>query len=137
MKVFLDTSAFVKRYVDEPGSYEVIKICRQADLLILSIICLSEMISTLCRLVREEKISAKDYRQIKHQVLKEIETIEICSLGPEVIKRAIGCLEKNSLRAVEALHLGCALIINPDLFVSSDTRQILAANKEGLTVLEV
>jgi predicted nucleic acid-binding protein len=137
MKVFFDTSAFVKRYIDEPGSNEVIKICRQADLLILSIICLPEMISTLSRLVREEIISAKDYRQTKLQVLKELEAIEICNLTAEVIKRAISCLESSPLRAMDALHLSCALVMNPDLFVSSDTRQIIAANKEGLKVLEV
>ena len=27
--------------------------------------------------------------------------------------------------------------VNPDLFEPSDTRQVLAVNKEGLTVLEV
>ena len=137
MKVFFDTSAFVKRYLDEPGSNEVIKICRQADLLILSIICLPEMISTLRRLVREERISAKDYRQTKRRVLKELEAIEICNLTSEVIKRAIGCLGNSPLRAMDALHLGCALAIKPDLFVSSDTQQVIAANKEGLKVLEV
>ena len=137
MKVFFDASAFVKRYINEPGSNEVIKICRQADQLILSIICLPEMISTLSRLVREKIISAKDYRQTKLQVLQELEAIEICNLTAEVIKRAISCLESSPLRAMDALHLGCALVMNPDLFVSSDTRQIMAANKEGLTVLKL
>ena len=137
MKVFFDTSAFVKRYVDEPGSNEVIKICRQADMLILSIICLPEMISTLRRLVREDKISAKDYRQTKLQVLKELEAIEICNITSRAIKRAISCLESSPLRAMDALHLGCALTMNADLFVSSDTRQIIAAKKEGLKVMEV
>ncbi|GAI32781.1 unnamed protein product, partial [marine sediment metagenome] len=62
MKIFFDTSALVKRYVDEPNSDRVIEICRQADRLILSIICLPEMISTLNRLLRENTISAEDYR---------------------------------------------------------------------------
>ncbi len=31
-KVFFDTSAFVKRYVNESGSQRVIEICQQAEL---------------------------------------------------------------------------------------------------------
>ncbi len=39
MKVFFDTSAFVKRYVNETGSQAVVEICQNADTLALSIIC--------------------------------------------------------------------------------------------------
>ena len=51
MKIFFDTSAFVKRYATEPGSDDVMDLCRQADSLALSIICLPEMVSTLRRLL--------------------------------------------------------------------------------------
>ena len=54
MKLFLDTSAFAKRYVAEPGSEKVMALCQEADALFVSVICLPELISTLCRLVREK-----------------------------------------------------------------------------------
>jgi len=47
VKVFLDTSAFAKRYVAEPGSDKVMATCQQADSLVVSVICLPELISTL------------------------------------------------------------------------------------------
>jgi predicted nucleic acid-binding protein len=56
MRVFFDTSAFVKRYVEEPGTEKVLDICGQAEQLVLCIICLPEMISTLNRFVREGKL---------------------------------------------------------------------------------
>jgi hypothetical protein len=46
MRVFFDTSAFAKRYIEEPGTDKVIEICRQAEHLVLCVICLPEMIST-------------------------------------------------------------------------------------------
>jgi uncharacterized protein len=137
MRAFFDTSAFVKRVIEEPGSDEVIEICRQAEQLILCVICLPEMISTLNRLLREGKLSTEDYRRTRAFILKEIQDAEICYLTPEVVTRAIRCLENNNLRAMDALHLGCAIIVEPDLFVSSDRRQIEAAGKEGLTTMEV
>ncbi|NSW87563.1 MAG: type II toxin-antitoxin system VapC family toxin [Syntrophobacteraceae bacterium] len=136
MKVFFDTSAFVKRYVEEPGTEKVLEICDRAEQLVLCIICLPEMISTLNRLVREGKLPGDDYQKLRDLILKEIEDAEICCLTPEVVGQTIRCLENNVLRAMDALHLGCALVVEPDLFVSSDQRQIEAAKREGLKVLE-
>ena len=136
MKVFFDTSAFVKRYVEEPGTEKVIEICDQTEQLVLSVICLPEMISTLNRLVREGKLPAADYRTLRDLILREIEDAEICRLTPEVVSQTLRCLENNDLRAMDAIHLGCAVVVKPDLFVSADKRQIKAAQKEGLKVVE-
>jgi len=137
MRVFFDSSAFVKRYIDEPGTDKVIEICRQADNLVLSVICLPEIISTLTRLVREGKLLSHNYQQIRDLILTEIEDIEVCYVSPEVVTRTIKCLEKSPLRAMDALHLGCALVVKPDLFVSSDRRPVEAARRNGLNVMEV
>ncbi len=137
MKIFFDTSAFVKRYVTETGSDDVIELCHRADRLALSIICLPEMVSTLRRLLREGRIREEDYLQTKDLILEDLQDVEICTLNPEVIRNCINCLEKNKLRAMDALHLACALAIGPDIFVSSDAQQIEAAKKEGLKVVEV
>jgi hypothetical protein len=137
MRVFFDASAFVKRYVDEPGSDKVLELCDQADQLVLSIICLPEIIATINRLVRENMLSVEDYEQIKRHVLKDLEDVEICNLTPEVIDRTISCLENNTLRAMDALHLGCALTMSPDMFVSSDKQQVGAARREKLNVIEL
>ncbi len=95
------------------------------------------MISTLNRLVREGKLPADDYQATRDLIFKEIEDAEICYVTPEVVTQTIRCLENNLLRAMDALHLGCALVVEPDLFVSSDRRQIEAADKGGLTTVEV
>lgn len=137
MKVFFDTSAFVKRYVEEPGTEKVLEICEQTEELVLCVICFPEMISTLNRLVREGKLQDRDYQQLRDLILKEIEDVEICYLTPEVVTQTIRCLENNVLRAMNAVHLGCALVVEPDLFVSSDQRQIEAAAKEGLATMKV
>jgi len=95
------------------------------------------MISTLNRLVREGKLSRGDYRNTRDLILKEIGDAEICYITPDVVTRTIRCLERNALRAMDALHLGCALVVEPHLFVSSDQRQIEAGKREGLKVMEV
>jgi len=137
MRVFLDTSAFVKRYIEEPGTDKVVEICIEADSLVLCVICLPEMISTLNRLVRENRLSVDDYQKTRDLILSEMEDVEICYVTPHVVTQTMRCLETHALRAMDALHLGCALMVKPDLFVSSDHRQLEAARREGLKVMEV
>jgi len=137
MNIFFDTSALVKRYVEEAGSERVQTLCEQADNLILSIICLPELISTFCRLTREGKLDGSGYQQIRQWLLKDFRDIDICEITPQAMRHAIRCLERYPLRAMDALHVGCALTIDPDSFVSADRRQLQAARGEGLPVIEI
>ena len=137
MRVFFDSSAFVKRYVREAGTDAVLAWCDQATELCLSGIALPEIVSAFCRLQREERISPLQYRQLKGQLLADIADAAIGDLTPEVIRQAIIGLEKNVLRGMDAIHLGSALALQADVFVSADARQCAAAEKAGLRVIQV
>lgn len=93
MRVFFDTSAFVKRYVSEAGTDAVLKWCDQATEIILSAVALPEIISAFCRLQREARITATQYRQLKSLLLADIEDVAICDLTPVVLAQAISTLE--------------------------------------------
>lgn len=137
MKAFFDTSAFVKRYVEEPGSERVQALCAAADSLALSVLCLPEMISTLNRLVRERKITETDYARLKTRIVEDLECVRVVNLTPEVVARAVRYLEESSLRALDALHLGCATEVAADAFASADDRQLNAGRRAGLAVEDV
>lgn len=137
MKVFLDTSAFAKRYVAEQGSDEVLAMCQQADSLVVSVICLPELASTLSRLVREKKLSQADYLKLKGNAMADMADIDVCQLTPEVLASVVSLLELHPLRAMDALHVACALACKPDVFVSADHRQLSAARKAGLKIVDV
>ncbi len=137
MKVFLDTSAFAKRYVAEQGSGKVIKLCQQADHLVVSVICLLELISTLSRLVREKKLAKADYRKLRDEAMADLADVDICQITSEVLVAVVSLLESHPLRAMDAIHLACALNVKPDVFVSADHRQLLAARKAGLKTIDV
>ena len=137
MKVFLDTSALAKRYVAEQGSDQVLAVCQQADSLVVSVICLPELISTLCRLVREEKLASAAYRALKGGMMANLADVDICEITQEVLASVVSLLELHPLRAMDGLHVACALASAPDAFVSADHRQISAARKAGLSVIDV
>jgi len=135
MRVFFDSSAFVKRYVREEGTDVVLSWCDQATELCLSGIALPEIVSAFCRLLREDLVSPVQYRHLKTMLMADISDAAICDLTPEVIRQSIISLEKNALRGMDAIHLGSALALNVDLFVSADARQCDAATQAGLRVV--
>jgi len=130
------TSAFVKRYVREAGTEIVLAWCEQAAELCLSGMALPEIVSAFCRLLRENRVSPEQYHQLKTMLMGDITDAAICDLTPEVIRHSIVCLEKNVLRGLDAIHIGSALALNVDIFVSADARQCAAAAQAGLKVIQ-
>jgi len=134
VRTFLDSSAFAKRYVDEAGSQTVDDICLRSTELSLSVICIPEILSALNRRVRERLLSRGDYAEAKQRLSADVRDAIVINLTLSVISAATAVLESSPVRAMDALHVACALEWNADLFVSSDRRQISAAKKVGLRV---
>jgi predicted nucleic acid-binding protein len=137
MRIFFDSSAFAKRYVSEEGTDAVVQWCDRAAEIALSGIALPELISAFCRLRRESKISEAQYQQLKDSLLADIEDAAICDLTPIVLAHSIASLERNTLRGMDAIHIGSAVAMQADLFVSADARQCSAAAAAGLQVAAV
>lgn len=137
MKLFLDTSAFAKRYVFEQGSDDVVALCQQADSLVVSVICLPELISTFSRLVRDKKLAKADYQKLKAGAMADLADVDICQLTSEILVSVVSLLESHPLRAMDALHVACALAVAADRFVSADPRQLTVARKAGLNIVDV
>jgi len=137
MRVFFDSSAFAKRYVHEPGTEAVLSWCDRATEIGLAGIALPEIISAFCRLQREGNITPIQYQQLKLSLLSDIEDLAIVDLTPVVVRQAVLSLEGNVLRGLDAIHIGCAVALQADVFVSADQRQRDAAARAGLNVEKV
>ncbi|MBZ5669367.1 MAG: type II toxin-antitoxin system VapC family toxin [Acidobacteriia bacterium] len=134
MNVFLDSSALAKRYVDEPGSDRLEQILARASSLGVSVIGVPEVVSALCRRLRERKLSQVQYSKAKRALLEDIIETSVVSITDQVIARAVVLLERWPLRSSDSLHIACAAEWSADLFVSADERQCTAARAYGLSV---
>ncbi len=141
MNLFLDTSAFAKRYVAEAGSEKVLSLCANADRLSVSALCLPEFVSTLSRLAREAKMSKANYRLLKGRALADLAEADVVAIDAAVIAQSVSLLESYPLRTLDALHVASALAIDVTTgatkFVSADQRQLSAARQAGLNVVSV
>jgi len=132
VKTFFDSSAFVKRYIEEPGSQDVEALYMAATELALSVVCIPEVISALNRRVRERDLSRRQYETAKDKMFEDIRDAMIVNLAPDVVSACIAILETSPVRAMDALHVACALQWRADLFVSADESQVSVAKKAGL-----
>ena len=134
MKTAVDSSALAKRYVFEPGSESLEALLRMTSELGLSVLVLPEIVSALQRRLREGYLSSESYRDIKKQLVADVRDATVLQLTDKVVSRSVSLLERNVLRALDALHVACALEWGAELFVTADKRQAAAAARAGLRV---
>jgi predicted nucleic acid-binding protein len=132
MRLAVDSSSFAKRYIQEAGSDRLDDLLQNASDLAFCVIVVPELISGLNRRLREGALTDRDYRQARKQLLADVRDATVLQLTPAVIASAVKLLENNVLRAMDTLHVACALEWKADLFVTSDRKQADAAGNSGL-----
>ncbi len=96
MNVFFDSSALAKRYIEEKESDPVQAILSSAAALAFSVIWVPEIVSALCCLRHERKLSTEEYRNAKASVLTDVDDATVVGITEEVIAHGVALLEQFS-----------------------------------------
>ena len=137
MWAYFDTSALVKRYIDESGRREVLQLLRRHEC-VASAVLPVELRSALRRRVAEGTLEAARVPQILKRVSADRAYWTLVEVGAEVLRAAEKLVAVHPLRTRDAIHVASAQLFaagvsQPDLmFVSADKRQIEAAGVIGL-----
>jgi len=132
--VFLDTSAFVKRYVEEEGTDRVLELMDRDRDWCASGLCFSEARITLCHLDLDDETLAKldDSLESDWDRFLVVPVDELCLAGAV----ELGC--RHRIRTLDAVHLAAAARIpNPVTFASFDTQQLEAASALGFAIADL
>jgi len=100
--------------------------------LALSVVCIPEIISALNRRRREGSLSHGQYEAAKDHMSEDLHDATIVNLTPDVISTCTTILEASPIRAMDALHVACAVQWGAELFVSADKKQVSAAKRAGV-----
>lgn len=141
---FFDSSALVKRYVNETGSAWVQAITNPAlgNKLIVARITWVEVISALARQQREGKLTSPNVAAALLTFRHDWDTqYQVAELDQALALAAGQLLQKHPLRAYDSVQLASALKLKPAFdkvplalftFVSADKRLLTVAQAEGL-----
>ena len=140
MNLYLDASAIVKLLVDEDGSQQVQELVARAEGITTSVVSYAEVRSALARKEREGAFRHGEYQRVLDVLERDWDRYVALQL-PLFIARSAGELtERRGLRALDALHLASALLVQsnddtPILFLSADRQLQAAAQAEGLETI--
>ena len=137
---YLDTSALVKRFVAEAGSSKVQSLLTGRAPIASATIAYAELYSGLTRRHRERVLSPVQYRQACKRFERDWTALVKVELGPEILGSARGLIQRQGLRAFDAIHLASALGLQaaanePVTFVAADQRLLRAAAGERLATV--
>ncbi len=135
MKIFLDTSALFKRYVDEPGSDQLEELLDQAQGIAVSPITRLELFSALARRLREKSIKASEGKKIMEEIDKDIPSFNIVDWNEEFETTAINFVAQHHLKTLDALQLSAGSLSSCEVFATSDKILAKAAQKRFKKVL--
>jgi hypothetical protein len=143
---YLDTSALVKRYVNETGSdwLRAVVVIPEPSLLFTSRMTIVEVISAFARRLRDGSLSFEEFVSLRDAFQGDcLGEYQIMPPAMYVMDLACSLLQRHPLRAYDAVHLATALGAQrflaerghgPLTFLSADDGLNLAAGLEGLAV---
>ena len=111
MILYLDTSALVKVYVDEPGRAAVVTEIAAATGVATVGIAYAEARAAFARKRREGGLDARGLRQVVEALDGDWATFFVVDVSEPLVRRAGILAERHALRGYDAVHLAGALEI--------------------------
>lgn len=132
MATYVDSSALLKRYVDEPDSVIAERLLLSDPVLITSWLTFIEVHRNLARLLTPPALATA-----KEQFRADLESIAVMAVDETVCRNAAQIGEHLGVRSLDAIHLASAqrLAVASLPFVTFDLRQAQVARSLGFSVL--
>ena len=130
---YFDTSALIKRYVDEPGRREVLQLLRRNECVISAVLPV-EVRSALRRRTADGTLEANQVPAILKRFTLDRAFWTVIEVSREVLAGAETLSAAHPLRALDAIHVASAQLFAARIgspaftFVSADTRQTTTAS---------
>jgi uncharacterized protein len=132
VSLYVDSSALLKRYVDEPDSEAAESLLRSDSSLLTARHTLVEVRRNLTRLLDERHAVAA-----RSAFMQDIDVLSIVELDAATCESAAAIAEVTGARTLDALQLAAARRVGGAAvpFLTFDVRQAQAARSLGLTVI--
>lgn len=132
MSLYVDSSALLKRYVDEPGSDLANRLLRSDPSLVTARHTVVEVRRNLARL-----LPGQDAVAARSRFALDLEVLALIEVDAQTCDMAASIAESTGVRTLDALHLAAAQRIGGPAvpFLTFDLRQAQAARMLGFTVV--
>lgn len=132
MSLYVDSSALLKRYVDEPDSEVADSLLGSDPTLVTARHTIVEVRRNLARL-----LDGRDLASARSAFARDLEVLSVVELDAVTCEGAATVAEVTGVRTLDAMHLAAAQRVGGPAvpFLTFDARQAQAARALGLTVV--
>lgn len=140
--IYLDTSALIKRFVEEKGSALVQSMVQSGEAVATAKIAYAEVFAGLTRKMREGNLAEVQYDLACRQFETDWHAYIRVELNDDLLFLARDLIRRHGLRGFDAVHLASALVLTGAIdeevsFAAADRRLLRAAAAEGLRAVNV
>lgn len=130
---YLDSSAFVKLYMEEPGRDVIEELLSQTEAVTTSVIAYTEVRAAFSRALRRNDLNEEEHAQMVEAFESDWQGVNELEVTPEIYRLAGDLTVSHPLRGMDALHLASAVLAKTDVeiqFLSFD--QVLQQAADAL-----
>jgi predicted nucleic acid-binding protein len=133
MTLYVDSSALLKRYVDEHDSAVAIELMTTDPVLVTSRLTEVEVRRNLTRLLDSDVLDSK-----RRELSVDLDAFALVSLDASTMSTAARIAEQTLCRSLDSVHLGAAQRAGRSTtLLTFDVRQARAARDLGMSVIGV
>jgi predicted nucleic acid-binding protein len=144
MILYLDTSAFVKLYVDEPGSVNLREALARAKAVYTHQITYVEIRAAFAKIHGMKRISVEALESIKQAFEQDWMAIGVIGVNESLIRRAGDLAEILALRGYDSVHLAATEALHVQkssgtdfCFAGFDQKLNQGASRLGIALLKI
>ena len=135
--IYLDSSALVKRYIEEDGSDKVNALLEERSVAAASRLTYPEILAAITRRHKAKEIETGAFERIKKAFKFDWLSFVVVEFHLDVFKLIDEIIIKHALKGADSVHLASALWLKKAMkqdvvFVASDLELIKAAKAEKL-----
>jgi predicted nucleic acid-binding protein len=129
----VDTSAFLKRYFDEPGSdSKHLSLIDDADVLVVNMITSAELLGAVRRAVTAGRLEEESALLVANDFEMMQEDFLWRSVDKSIKDKADEISWVTGSRGMDSIHIATALLEMCDVFLTADIRQYEASISVGM-----
>jgi predicted nucleic acid-binding protein len=137
VNAYVDTSAFIKLVILEPGTPRVVTAWKGADLLVAGRLMYAEARAALAAAGRQRRLRVADIPQAKRDLDQFWNDLDIWEVVKPIVEHAGDLAEQHALRGYDAVHLATAMASGVDVLVTADADLLRVGSACGLSILDV
>jgi predicted nucleic acid-binding protein len=137
--IYFDSSALVKRYIEEEGSDKVNALLKEGSFAVVSSLAYSEILAAITRRHKAGDIETCGLERIKKAFKADWVFLTVVEMHKEIFQSIDEVITRHALKGASSIHLSTALWLKKTtkedvVFVASDLELLKAARAEKLEI---